>query len=177
VFVSHTPDDRRAAEQIAEALRRAGLAVVLDEWLSPTRGAHAWTSDAQCMLYVPLISGHAVERAARTRSASWDSELQLIRSLLPPGVPTLPVVLDDTSPSMSGLPGIPGELRAIQWERLSLGYVPPEFTARAVELVWQQVDSLSAAAARRSAPDEDDGRAPSRPRWCRASRRRRGRRC
>ena len=118
VFLSYSRDDVEAAKFIAEALRRHGVEVWLDQ--NELRGGDAWDAKIrrqikECALFMPIISAHTQKRDEGYFRLEWKLAVERTHLMLE-GVPFLaPVAIDDTPESGAA---VPAELLRVQWMRL-----------------------------------------------------------
>jgi hypothetical protein len=134
VYLSCAAEDRSAAETIREALDRAGIDVILDHDDAPL--APQWENRlksalGQCSVFVPVVSARSLKAGRRFLRTEWVEAILEAGSAAPSGRFVLPVVIDDTSPGSSAIPGEFGEL---QWEKLPGGQPSSEFVKTLVEL-------------------------------------------
>jgi hypothetical protein len=134
VFLSCAGFDRDAAESIRDALDRAGVDVILDRddqqlpdrWERKLRGFVS-----ECSLFVPVISARSLSAPRRFFRAEWVEAILDAGKVVPSGRFILPVVIDDTSPHETAMPGEFGEL---PWEKLPGGRPSSDLVKTIVEI-------------------------------------------
>jgi len=133
IFLSYASEDRKAAENIKNALELAGMDVFFDR--DDLKGgdlfeARIRRSLRQCALFIPVISRSTLTSSRRFFRKEWN--LALEEAQMAPFSDQdeflMPVVIDDTQPHA---PGIPERFSATQWHSLPDGRPSPEFVARA----------------------------------------------
>jgi TolB-like protein/Flp pilus assembly protein TadD len=135
VFLSYASEDAAAAARIADALRRAGLEVWLDQ--SELRGGDAWDRQIRsrihdCRLFIAVISANTEARDEGYFRREWKLAVDRTHDMSERKAFLLPVVIDRTSERTAT---VPEKFREVQWTRLPGGEAPPEFTARVVRLL------------------------------------------
>jgi TolB-like protein len=121
VFLSYASQDAKAAQNLCNALRAAGIEVWFDQ--SELRGGDAWDVSIRrriksCALFIPLISNNTHTRGEGYFRLEW--KLAVDRShLMASDIPfLLPVIVDDTPDQEDR---VPDRFREVQWTRLPGG--------------------------------------------------------
>ena len=153
IFLSYASQDAESARRVADALRKADLAVWFDQ--SELRGGDAWdatirTRIKECVLFVPFISKNTESRSEGYFRLEW--KLAVDRShLMADDQPFLmPVVIDDISDAKAR---VPDRFRERQWSRLSDGAAIAAFAERVVQAIARH----SHVAAKQSSPEQPRG--------------------
>ncbi len=152
IFLSYASQDAKAARQICDSLRTAGIEVWFDtdgglehgdEWDQKIR-----RQIKECVFFMPLVSANTQARHEGYFRIEW--ELAAERAMgFAHGVPfVLPIVIDDTR-EPDAL--VPERFRKVQWTRLPGGVVPPEVLARFVKLWSHRTGALAHETARAEA--------------------------
>jgi hypothetical protein len=135
IFVSYASEDRPAAQNLCDALERAGLQVWFDR--KDLEAGDAWESSLErnierCSLFIPLLSKHAQERVEGVFRAEWDQAIKRSKRIAK-GVPfILPIVVDDLENEAGG---IDQELWRLQVSRFEKGLSSEQFVERAKQSV------------------------------------------
>ena len=135
VFLSYASEDAAAAEQMAAALRSAGIEVWFDK--SELRGGDAWDRKIRreihdCALFVPIISANTASRHEGYFRLEWDLADQRTHMMARDRAFIVPVCLDATP---SAGTDVPESFHRVQWTRLPAGRTPPAFVDRIRRLV------------------------------------------
>lgn len=121
VFLSYASEDRRAAQQIRDALPGFGLEVWYDE--SDLVGGDAWDQKIrrqirECDYFMPVISAHTEARHEGYFRREWRLAVERTLDMADDHVFLLPVVIDNTTDAGAR---VPDRFRAVQWLRLPDG--------------------------------------------------------
>jgi TolB-like protein/tetratricopeptide (TPR) repeat protein len=130
VFLSYASEDAPAAQRIADALRAAGIDVWFDQ--SELRGGDAWDRQIRewihdCRLFIALISAHSEARDEGYFRREWKLAVDRTHDMLDKKAFLLPVAIDATPERGAA---VPDKFHEVQWTRLPVGDVSPEFVAR-----------------------------------------------
>jgi hypothetical protein len=146
VFLSYASDDRPAAQAIRDALEAAGI----DVWFDRDR---LLTGDAfeakirrhieRCSLFIPVLSRSTVTPERRFFRLEWDHAQRVAITAPETSRFILPVVIDDLPPDHED---IPARFRAVQWQQVPGGHVPPAFVD-VVKGLYRQYQSRMAVRA------------------------------
>jgi len=135
VFLSYASEDAKAAENLCDALRAAGIEVWFDQ--SELQGGDAWDASIRrqiksCALFIPIISRNTDVRDEGYFRLEW--KLAVDRShLMAVNRPFLvPVVIDDTSDRDDR---VPDRFHDVHWTRLAGGRNAAEFVERVRRLL------------------------------------------
>jgi hypothetical protein len=129
VFLSYASEDRDEAACIRDALETAGVDVFFDK--DDLQAGDAWDVRlrhviSRSSLFVPVISQHTLTIERRYFRTEWNEAIDEARKAAPNDVFILPVVIDDTAPTVDALPE---QFRALEWTRLPGGRPDPRFVA------------------------------------------------
>ena len=135
MFLSYASQDAGSAEQIATALRSAGIEVWFDR--GELRGGDAWDRRIReqihhCRLFIPLVSAHTEAREEGYFRREWRLAVERVGDRSERAAFLVPVVIDDTSDSRAD---VPDRFREVQWTRLPGGMTPPAFVERVRRLL------------------------------------------
>jgi len=135
VFLSYASQDAKAAQQLCNALRAAGVEVWFDQ--SELRGGDAWDALIRkqvrdCALFVPLISANTEARSEAYFRREWNLAVNRMLDMAEDQSFLLPVVIDETPENTAR---VPERFRERQWTRLPGGLPSGEFTARVAQLL------------------------------------------
>lgn len=135
VFLSYASQDVEAAKRIAEALRRGGVEVWLDQ--DALVGGDAWDAKIRrqistCALFAPIISANTQARLEGYFRIEWKLAAQRTHAMADEKAFLVPIVIDDTRDDDAK---VPAEFKAVQWTRLSAGETPPRFCERVKSLL------------------------------------------
>jgi hypothetical protein len=124
VFLSYASEDAAAAEQIASALRAAGIAVWFDK--SELRGGDVWDRMIRqrirdCALFIPVISGHTQERLEGYFRLEWKLAVDRSQRMAAERTFIVPVVVDATRDRDALVPDF---FHEVQLTRLPRGETP-----------------------------------------------------
>jgi TolB-like protein/Tfp pilus assembly protein PilF len=135
VFLSYASEDAAAAEQIASALRAAGIAVWFDK--SELRGGDVWDRMIRqrirdCALFIPVISGHTQERLEGYFRLEWKLAVDRSQRMAAERTFIVPVVVDATRDRDALVPDF---FHEVQLTRLPRGETPAAFVERVRRLL------------------------------------------
>lgn len=135
VFLSYASEDAAAAEQIAAALRGAGIEVWFDK--SELRGGDAWDQlirrqIRECRVFVPVISAQSDSRREGYFRREWKLAVDRTHDMSERVSFLLPVVIDDTNTSHAD---VPDRFRDVQWSRLPSGETSAAFVQQVHRLL------------------------------------------
>jgi TolB-like protein len=159
VFLSYASEDAAAAEQIAMALRTAGIEIWFDK--SELRGGDVWDRMIRqrirdCALFVPVISRHTQERLEGYFRLEWRLAVDRSQRMAAERAFIVPVVVDSTR-DREAL--VPDYFHEVQLTRLPGGETPPTFVERIKTLLGPKA-SPAQAAATATAPGPTAGQSP-----------------
>jgi TolB-like protein/Tfp pilus assembly protein PilF len=146
VFLSYASEDAPAAQQIATALRNAGVEVWFDK--SELRGGEAWDRQIRkqihdCALFVAIISTHSDARKEGYFRREWKLAVERTADMAEDVPFLLPVVIDGTTDATAR---VPDRFREVQWSHLPGGGVSPAFVERVRRLLAQENSTVPNAA-------------------------------
>jgi TolB-like protein/Flp pilus assembly protein TadD len=135
VFLSYASQDADVAEQIAMALRTAGIEVWFDK--SELRGGDAWDRQIRkqirdCTLFIPIISAQSQARLEGYFRREWKLAADRTHDMAEEKAFLVPLVIDDTSERYAC---VPDRFREVQWTRMSAGETPTAFIERVQRLL------------------------------------------
>jgi TolB-like protein len=135
VFLSYASQDAKAAQQLCNALRVAGVEVWLDQ--SELRGGDAWDALIRrqikdCYLFVPIISANTQSREEGYFRREWNLAVARTLDMSEGRAFLLPVVTDATSDSQAL---VPEKFREVHWTRLPSGANTDAFVAHVRRLL------------------------------------------
>ena len=135
VFLSYASEDLAAAEQIATALRSAGIEVWFDK--SELRGGDAWDRQIRqrihdCRLFIAVISAHTEARDEGYFRREWRLAVERAGDMAEDKAFVVPVAIDGTSERSAR---VPDSFKHVQWTRLPGGETPPTFVDRVRRLL------------------------------------------
>ncbi len=135
VFLSYASQDAKAAQQLCNALRAAGVEVWFDQ--SELRGGDAWDALIRkqvrdCALFVPLISANTEARSEAYFRREWNLAVTRMLDMAEDQSFLLPVVIDETPENTAR---VPERFRERQWTRVPGGLPSGEFTAHVAQLL------------------------------------------
>ena len=104
VFLSYAREDTEAARRIADALRGFGVEVWFDQ--SELRGGDQWDAKIkkqirECALFVALVSTQTQERSEGYFRREWKLAVERTHDMAAGRAFVVPVVIDDTSVSLT----------------------------------------------------------------------------
>ena len=107
VFLSYASQDVKAAQQLCNDLRAAGVEVWLDQ--SELRGGDAWDGSIrkkikECTLFVPIISVNTNARSEGYFRLEWKLAVDRTYLMADDEPFLLPVVIDETSEAVARVP-------------------------------------------------------------------------
>ena len=146
VFLSYASEDAAAAEQIAVALRVAGIEIWFDK--SELRGGDVWDRMIRqrirdCALFIPVISRHTQERLEGYFRLEWRLAVDRSQRMAAERTFIVPVVVDSTR-EREAL--VPDYFHEVQLTRLPAGETPPAFVERIQTLLGPKTSPPQAAA-------------------------------
>lgn len=135
VFLSYASQDAEVVQNIATALRAAGVEVWFDR--SELRGGDAWDQKIrrqikECALFVPVISATTQARAEGYFRREWKLAVDRTHDMADHIAFLVPVVIDET-PDATAF--VPEKFREVQWTRLRSADAAAAFAGRVVTLL------------------------------------------
>lgn len=162
VFLSYASEDAASAEQIATALRAAGIEIWFDK--SELRGGDVWDRMIRqrirdCALFIPVISQHTQERLEGYFRLEWRLAVDRSQRMAAERTFIVPVVVDATREREALVPEYFHEL---QLTHLPDGEIPSAFVER-IKMLLGQTLSPAEAAATATPPGPPTGQPPEAP--------------
>jgi hypothetical protein len=147
VFLSYASQDAKAAEQLCNALRAAGIEVWFDQ--SELRGGDAWDVSIRkqiksCALFIAIISHTTHERREGYFRLEWKLAVDRCHLMDADIAFLLPVVIDDTRDNDER---VPERFREVHWTRLPNGTATPAFVERVRRLLSGEEQSTGTESA------------------------------
>jgi hypothetical protein len=146
VFLSYASEDVEAARALHTALEAEGVDTFFDK--DGLRSGDSWDPKLkrlvnECSVFVPVISKSTLTVLPRFFRVEWNLALERanMTSFSDESVFLLPVVIDDTSSTLSDLPP---RFRAVQWTRLPGGQPTPDFLGRVKQAYRRYLKALDA---------------------------------
>ena len=130
VFISYAREDLAAVREIKAGLEAAGITT----WFDMDRLEAGDDYDrkirqniARCSYFIPVISATTQRRAEAYFRREWSYAIDRLRNMADGALFVLPVTIDDTD---AGGAIVPERFRALHFNALPGGVVPPEFAQR-----------------------------------------------
>ena len=147
VFLSYASEDRVAVEKIRNAMESKGIDVFFDK--DSLEGGDLWEPKLrrmirECSVFMPVLSRNTAAPGKRWFKLEWNLALEEAQKFSDEEVFLMPVVIDETSGELSG---VPPRFRNVQWERLPDGDTTPDFVARVQKLYRLHQKGLDGGAA------------------------------
>jgi hypothetical protein len=134
VFLSYAREDRPAVIKIKLSLEAEGIDVFFDEEILQAGvnfQAKLKNSISECALFMPIISKNTLTEERRFFRLEWNHALEEALKVAETERFIIPVVIDDTSPNATA---IPGKLRELRWEHLPDGQTTLNFLSMIKQL-------------------------------------------
>jgi hypothetical protein len=130
VFISYAREDLPAVQQIKADLEAAGITT----WFDMDRLEAGDDYDrkiqrniARCSYFIPVVSATTQRRLEGYFRREWSYAIDRVRNMADDALFILPVSIDDTDAAVAR---VPDKFKALHFDRLPGGRVPPEFSAR-----------------------------------------------